>query len=122
VLGQFASRRSRAVEKYVEFVRAGVGLPSIWGDLRNQIYLGSEAFVKRLQRRAPKDADLGEIPRMQRRPIAKPLATYAAAEKDRDRAMAQAYLSGDYTMKQIAEHFGVHYATVSRSVLKMEKP
>jgi transposase len=35
--------------------------------------------------------------------------------------MAQAYLSGDYTMKQIAEHFGVHYSTVSRSVLKVEQ-
>jgi IS30 family transposase len=108
------------MEKHVDFVRAGVGLPSIWHSLRDQIYLGSEEFVKRLQRRAPKDTDLGEIPRMQRRPIAKSLKAYAA-EPDRNRAMAQAYLSGDYTMKQIAEHFGVHYSTVSRSVLKVEQ-
>lgn len=117
ILGQFATRRSRAVEKYVDFVRAGVGLPSIWDGLRSQIYLGSEKFVERLQRKAPTEADLGEIPRMQRRPIAKPLATYAkAAGDDRDRAIAQAYASGDYTMKQIAEHFAVHYSTVSRAV------
>ena len=122
ILGQFATRRSRAVEKYVDFVRAGVGLPSIWDSLRNQIYLGGEEFVQRLQRKAPKAADLGEIPRMQRRPRARPLGAYAkAASEDRDRAIAMAYASGDYTMKQIAEHFGVHYSTVSRSVAKWEK-
>jgi putative transposase len=108
------------VEKYVEFVRAGVGLPSIWDALRNQIYLGGVDFVKHLQRGAPKDTDLGEIPRMQRRPKAKPLDAYSG-EPDRDRAMADAYLSGDYTMKEIAEHFGAHYSTVSRSVVKVER-
>jgi putative transposase len=116
ILGQFGARRSRAIEKYTDFVRAGVGLPSIWESLRNQIYLGGEDFVKRLQRKAPKDADLGEIPRMQRRAVAKPLAVYESAGNDRDRAIAMAYASGDYTMKQIAEHFGVHYSTVSRAV------
>ena len=29
--------------------------------------------------------------------------------------MAAAYRSGDYSMKAIAEYFGVHYATVSRA-------
>ena len=120
VLGQFGIRRSRAIEKYVDFVRAGVGQASIWDNLRNQIYLGSEAFVARLQKKAPKASDLGEIPRMQRRRAPKPLATYAAADADRDRAMALAYRSGSYTMKEIADHFGVHYATVSRSVSKHE--
>jgi transposase len=28
---------------------------------------------------------------------------------------------GQSTMKQIAEHFGVHYSTVSRSVVKVER-
>ncbi len=30
-------------------------------------------------------------------------------------AMAAAYASGDYIMQDIAEHFGAHYATVSRA-------
>jgi transposase-like protein len=34
--------------------------------------------------------------------------------------MALAYLSGDYTMKAIADHFGVHYTTVSRAVKEHE--
>lgn len=121
LLRQFGSRRSRAMEKYVEFVRAGVGLPSIWEHLRNQIFLGGDAFIERLHKRAPKDADLGEIPRIQRRPVAKPLSAYEAAAKgDRDTAIVAAFWSGDYTMKQLAEHFGVHYSTVSRAVKKGE--
>ncbi|MCW5623552.1 MAG: transposase [Burkholderiales bacterium] len=119
ILGQFGQRRGRAVEKYEDFVRAGVGLPSLWENLRHQIYLGNDDFIDRLQRKLPKAADLGEIPRSQRRPRPKSLTAYAAAA-DRNRAIAQAYRSGGYTMKQIAEHFGLHYATVSR-VIKAEE-
>ena len=34
--------------------------------------------------------------------------------------MAVAYATGDYTMQQIANCFGVHYATVSRAVKRKE--
>lgn len=121
VLGQFGARRNRAREKYVDFVLAGVGLPSVWDNVRSQIYLGSEAFAERLRKQAPKDTDLGEIPRIQRRAVAKPLSSFVkAAQGNRDAAIALAFQSGDYTMKQIAEHFGVHYSTVSRAVKKAE--
>jgi predicted DNA-binding protein YlxM (UPF0122 family) len=30
--------------------------------------------------------------------------------------MAAAYATGDYSMQEIADFFGVHYATVSRAV------
>jgi predicted DNA-binding protein YlxM (UPF0122 family) len=30
--------------------------------------------------------------------------------------MKKAYESGDYSMQQIAEAFGVHYSTVSRAI------
>jgi putative transposase len=40
---------------------------------------------------------------------------------DRDQAMAQAYLSGAYTMAEIGCYFGVHYMTVSRAVRKFEE-
>ena len=34
--------------------------------------------------------------------------------------MAQAYLSGHDTLKQVGQHFGVSYATVSRAVKQKE--
>ncbi len=116
ILSAFDGTRRRAVAAYVDFVRAGIGLPSLWDDLRGQIYLGSDAFVARLQRRAAKRGRSREIPRAQRRPLAKALAQYAAKAADRDAAMAAAYASGDFTQQAIADHFGVHYSTVSRAV------
>jgi putative transposase len=46
LLGQFGNRRRQAVAKYVEFVRAGGGLPSLWEQLKGQIYPGSDEFVE----------------------------------------------------------------------------
>ena len=117
LLGQFDSQQKQARKKYVDFVRTGVGLPSVWDGLRNQIFLGSEAFIARMQAGVSSEQPLDEIPRMQRRLPAKPLASYRAEHWDNPRlGMALAYLSGDYTMKAIADEFGVHYTTVSRAV------
>ena len=44
-----------------------------------------------------------------------------AREHERDEAIALAYLSGQHTMAAIAEHFGVHYTTVSRLVKVYEE-
>ena len=35
--------------------------------------------------------------------------------------MAKAYLWGGYTPKQVAEHFRVHYSTVSRTVKEISR-
>lgn len=64
--------------------------------------------------------DLSEIPRTQRRPPAKPLRYYKENKQDRTQGMVEAYRSGDYTMKEIAEYFDVHYSTVSRAIKKTE--
>jgi putative transposase len=52
--------------------------------------------------------------------VAKPLDHYAHQTPDPFLGMALAYLSGDYTMKAIADHFRVHYTTVSRAVKEYE--
>ncbi len=115
VLAQFGRRRAQAIDRYKAFVRQGSGVASPWQEgLRQQIYLGDEAFVTRMQTRL-EQADLDEVPRAQRRPPALPLAEYAERYPERRTAMAAAYRSGDYTLKAIADHFGVHYSTVSRA-------
>jgi len=123
LLSQFGKSRKVAKRKYKNFVREGVGLPPVWGELKSQIYLGGESFVANLQAIyavQSNDQDLKEIPRLQRRPMAKSLAWYEQAYKSRDEAIAQAYFSGDYTMKEISVCFEVHYSTVSRAVKKAE--
>lgn len=121
LLSQFSVQRKRATAKYIDFVRAGVGLPSLWSELTHQIYLGGDRFVNRMQKKLDAKADLSEIPKAQRRSIAKPISYYATRYKDKKRGIVEAYLTGDYTMKDIAGHFNVHYSTVSRAITKAEK-
>ena len=120
ILGQFSPQRRRAINRYMDFVRAGVGLPSVWEQLSGQVFLGSDRFLKRMQAMSDKVA-IGEIPRAQRRPVAKPLDYYLTKHRDAKAAMIAAYATGDYTLQAIADHFGVHYATVSRAVKKGEE-
>ena len=117
ILGQFNRNRGQAVMGYVDFVRAGAGMPSVWERLRGQVYLGSDAFLQRIQALSDKTS-LAEIPRTQRRPLAQPLTYYRESIADPHAAMAAAYATGDYTMRQIADAFGVHYSTVSRALKK----
>jgi hypothetical protein len=63
MLGQFDNRRKLAITAYVDFVRAGVGLPSVWEGLRGQIYLGNDEFVKKMQQHVGSDKNLSEVPR-----------------------------------------------------------
>ncbi len=119
LLRQFSSDREQAIIQYRNFVRAGVGLPPVWEGLRNQIFLGEKPFVEKLQRQIKVESgDLKEIPKAQRRPVGRPLSFYVEAVSDTKAGIRKAYETGDYTMQQIADAFGVHYSTVSRAVKK----
>ncbi|WP_245539073.1 hypothetical protein [Thioflavicoccus mobilis] len=106
---------------YRRFVAKGIGQPGPLEALKQQAFLGSDAFVSELSQRVPKDRDLSEIPIAQRRPTAKPLAEYVSLYPDRDQAIAAAYASGVYTLKEVGDHLGLHYARISRIVRAAEK-
>jgi len=120
LLGQFGPERSRARAAYGAFVRQGVGQPSVWEGLQHQVFLGSEAFVERLGVSSNHQERLREVPRAQRRSFSKPLTHFAHRYPRRHEAMARAYQTGVYTMREIADHFGVHYSTVSRAVRRLQ--
>ena len=62
-----------------------------------------------------------EVPRSQRRPLAKAQEDYKQECVHNPHAgMVAAYMTGDYTIQQIAAVFGVHYATVSRAIKRHE--
>ena len=114
-LAAFGETRGPAQRAYRQFVAEGKGQPSPWENLRNQVYLGSEAFVDRMQAHLLKpNEQLSEIPMTQRRPVARPIDFYFRS--DRDDAIIEAYRSGEYTMKAIADHVGLHYSRVSRII------
>ena len=118
LLGQFGAQRARQTERYIEFVQEGLRGPRVWEQLKGQIFLGSEAFVETMQRELEAAAKhtIREIPRLQRRALAKSLDYYKNAFDDARTGMVAAYATGDYTLQAIADAFGVHYSTVSRAV------
>lgn len=120
LLSQFGSQRSAAITGYRQFVMAGKGLPSPLEKTRHQLLLGDDAFAER--HRQTKDSEaLREVSKAHRRSVALTLNEYRERHPNKDEAMAQAYLSGAYTMEEIGRYFGVHYMTVSRAVRKFEE-
>ncbi len=119
LLSGFAKRRDLAIRQYMEFVAHGIQQPSPWNMLKQQIFLGSDTFVEQAQAKVA--GDLSEIPKIQRRGKPKTLGEYAASAVGRDEAMVSAYKSGGYTLKEIADHYGLHYSTVSRIVKRMRR-
>jgi putative transposase len=65
VLGQLGGRNP--VAAYERFVKEGIGQSSPWDKLKGQIWLGGEAFLKRMQRLA-EAKPVANVPRAQSRP------------------------------------------------------
>ena len=116
ILMQFAKRRAIAQRRYSEFVKQGIKSKPIWGELQQQIYLGDEKFVKRIQRKVGIHGDELSIPRTQRRAPVPTLAKIAAKHHDRNEAIVAAYSTGVYSYREIAEYYGLHLATVGRVI------
>jgi len=115
-LSLFGTCQEDARRNYRRFVLDSLGgePKSIWEGLRQQIYLGDERFVERMQSRTQTRGDALTIPQAQRRPPAPSLEEIAAKNKERNVAMVAAYVTGAYSYREIAAHFGVHLATVGR--------
>ena len=116
VLALFGTRRAEARRRYAQFVAEGVGKETVWSELRQQIYLGNEKFVQRMQRKTALQGDELTVPRAQRRAPAPSLAAVEKKCRDRNSAIVAAYDTGVYSYREIAEYFGLHLATIGRIV------
>ncbi len=124
VLSQFGGKKRVAIEKYRGFVMEGVGKESPWETLRGQIFLGADEFINRLRGLLGEREGEKEVPRVQRyvgRPLLRELFRGKKREERtiEDRAIYDAYVRYGYTMKEIGDHLGFHYATVSRAIKRV---
>ncbi len=110
-------------------MREGLRTRSPWVELKGQTLLGDERFVKKVKRllrgRETLRETLKEIPRAQRyatrRSLEELFLGIAGKGKERrDRAICESCIKHGYTMKEIAECPGLHYATVSRRIKRAE--
>ena len=118
ILGHFGKQRKRAVTRYIEFVRAGKGLDSVWDDKIHPVILGDEIFVESIYKQHVDEvaSEVKEISRLERRSKNKALEDYFVEGIDRASGIAAAYRSGNYSQREIADYCGIHYSTVSRSL------
>lgn len=118
ILGQFGHRRSRAQEKYREFVGDGIERASLWNDLKGQSLLGVEGFVEGLLPHLTEKIEVREIPRGQRyvgRPTLEQLFKTTRNRKPlRDKVILEAVNRYGYSQVELADFLDLHYSTISR--------
>jgi REP element-mobilizing transposase RayT len=124
--------RRRAARIYTRLVTAAdAGDEAFWHThLRQQIFLGDEAFAQRMQARAePARRSARDVPRPQRQPVAD---TPAARERlwkqclnecqhDRAAALLRAYRGHGMTMTALAPLAGLSVSRVSRLIAGAER-
>ncbi|HEX4989766.1 MAG TPA: transposase [Candidatus Binatia bacterium] len=115
LLEQFGKNRRVAQKRYREFVRDGI-TNRPWDQLKGQIYLGSDKFI---ERHSAEDRELKAIPRAQLHAFKPTLERIFA--RDGETGIGRAYREHGYRLQEIAAYLGVHYATVSRKLKKIEK-
>lgn len=86
--------------------------------LKIRFFLVRNALWKNYKAKFTPHWEVKDIPKAQRRPLGKPLNYYVETFPSTKEGIQKAYESGDYTMQQIADIFGVNYSTVSRTVNK----
>jgi REP element-mobilizing transposase RayT len=120
ILAGFGKRKQQAIDAYRQFITEGKGQPSPWHELKSQVYLGSETFIDKVLDHIDNNKELDEIPSSQRRPVVRALEDYQYSCSNRNIAIVEAYRSGGYTLKDIGQHFKLHYSTVS-GIIKNHK-
>ena len=124
----------QAAFKYAEFVTQGRGV-KLWDEhLKQQIYLGGDVFIARMQQHAGLDAT-GSGPSSGTRsnvskvhqsapPLDSDVRTYAERKAEnkaaRNQNIADAFYQGGHSQTAIALAFGVSSSTVSRVVMGYE--
>ncbi|MCK9609439.1 MAG: transposase, partial [Methylomonas sp.] len=93
MLAGFSENQQTAQQRYRDFVEAGKKQPSPWLQLKNQIYLGADAFIDEVQGKIDPEQSLKDIPRKQKQAPANSLSHYFERYDSRNEGMARAYLS-----------------------------
>jgi len=121
VLGQFSGKRGKAEKEYRQYVSWGIGKSTIWTEVRGQALLGEEGFVDQLVDHLKKHRDIPEIPRSQRytdRPSLEELFNEKTTGNKikRNRAISEAVKKHGYRQREIADHLGMYFTSISRIV------
>ncbi len=115
LLSRFGTNREAAVRAYRRFVQAGRGV-NVWDDLQAGWLLGSDRFVDELRpllQAKPADPEYRRRERLAARPSLAELFADVKDTETRDARIHEAVRVHLYTLKEVGEHVGLVYSTVS---------
>jgi len=126
VLGRFGVERKEAEAGYRRFVRDGIGAESIWNRVGGQHVFGENDFVESLGEYVKGRKQIPEISKSQRFMNKPPLGDIFRSEvfgdrQKRDERIRKAVLEHGYTQREVADHLGMHFTSVSRILRTKEK-
>lgn len=114
LLEEFEGGPEEKRERYKEFVLDGLNTGDLRLNVRHQLYLGDEEFIRKVRKIAANSVDSRHGPAG--RPPAPNLDELAARASTRDDAIVAAYKTGAYSYADIAKYFGLHPNSIGRIV------
>jgi len=115
VLSQFDPDRERAVREYRRFIRQGRGI-NVWDELRAGALLGTDGFVDQLRpllKEEPADPEYRKRERFAARQSLEELFGDVTEKATRNERIYQAVRVHHYTLREVGNHVGLLYSTVS---------
>jgi putative transposase len=116
ILSFFSNSLGDAKKGYEKYVEEGIGKESPLKDAHGGFILGGEEFVKSVMKKE-KNIDREEIAKRERY-VSRPNLRDIFVQNDRDEGIAIAINQWSYTLKDVGEFVGLHYAHVSRIAKK----
>jgi len=126
LLSHFSSSSKKAKRMYEEFVLAGIGMESPLKEAKNQIFLGSDSFVKETMKHVDDADKLVGIPKVQKlaeRPSLEDLfkSNGQPSKRIRNLRIKEAYEGHGYTLRQIGEYLQLNPDYLSRIIAEIRK-
>ncbi len=116
ILSFFSNSLADAQKKYIKFVKDGIGKESPFKEAHGGFILGGERFVKSVMEK-DKIIDCEEIAKKEKY-VSRPNLRDIFAGKKRDEGIAIAVNQWRYSLKEVGEFVGLHYARVCRIAKK----
>ncbi len=108
-------------DSFDEFLRENHSRDVV-SETRKQIYLGDDEFIELVQEKTSEASRSKDIPKYQvTKPVSSMINGFAQSGHSREEAIAKTYLTGDYTLRNIADAVSLHYSVVSKIVSEYEK-
>ncbi len=120
-LSWFARDFFSDVNEFEEFLKQNLS-GDLLAKVKKQIYLGDDRFIEKVLEKTNRKNRSKEIPRCQStKPVSVLISDFTRRGHTRNDAIARTYLTGDYTLRQVADSVGVHYSAISKIVSDYEK-